>query len=210
MVLANSMGTVQGHDRDEVLDIITVGTGARYVNVDMASPAGIQRAKGLNLGSSSLAEVIATPFLFETADIFKGVPETGKCFTLLRHPVDRAISLYHHYQLDESGNPNTSQYRGMTIDQFADEVQENNWMVRFLANKRSGSLTWRDLEAAKEGQLQCGMMSQVHYFFFHRVSSHSFLLHQSIRTEMPRRTGRQNRGLTNALRALLWVGQEDS
>ena len=136
----------------KVLDVVTVGTGAQYVNVDMSTPPGIQRAKSLNLGSSGLPDVVVTPFLFETAEIFDGIHESGKCFTLLRHPVDRAISLYHHYQIDPSGNPNTAQYKGITIDEFSEKVAENNWMVRFLANKRSGSLTWQDLETAKEGK----------------------------------------------------------
>ena len=39
------------------------------------------------------------------------------------------------------------------MDDYAEKVEENNWMVRFLANKRSGSLTWKDLEAAKDGEL---------------------------------------------------------
>lgn len=131
--------------------MITLGTGAQYVNVDMSRPDGIQRAKGMSLGSSGLADAISTPFLFETSEVFKDIPESGKCFTMLRHPVDRAISLYHHYQLDESGNPNTARYKGMSIDEFAEEVSENNWMVRFLANKRSGALNWQDLKLGKEG-----------------------------------------------------------
>eukprot|EP00581_Thalassiosira_minuscula_P010982 CAMPEP_0183714590 /NCGR_PEP_ID=MMETSP0737-20130205/9068_1 /TAXON_ID=385413 /ORGANISM="Thalassiosira miniscula, Strain CCMP1093" /LENGTH=1419 /DNA_ID=CAMNT_0025943545 /DNA_START=24 /DNA_END=4283 /DNA_ORIENTATION=- len=150
MVLANSMGTSGGHDKDEEIAVITTGSGAQYINVDMARPEGIQRAKGMGLGSSGLADVVSTPFLFETADIFKDIDQSGKCFTLLRHPVDRAISLYHHYQIEESGNPNIAHYKGMSIDEFADEVAENNWMVRFLANKRGGALNWHDLEVAKE------------------------------------------------------------
>ena len=148
MVMANG-----GHEaQDEKLGIIQVGTGAQYLNVDMSTQAGIQHAKDMNIGSSDMVNVISTPFLFETAaEIFKGSGgKTGKCFTLLRHPVDRAISQYHLYQMDESGNPNTAQYKGMSIDEFADAVSENNWLVRFLANKRSGNLTWQDLEVAKE------------------------------------------------------------
>lgn len=85
----------------------------------MASPAGILRAKTMNLGSSGLVDVISTPFLFETVNIFKGTREAGKCFTMLRHPVDRAISMYHHFKITESGNPSAAQYGGMTIDEFA-------------------------------------------------------------------------------------------
>ncbi|KAL7545348.1 hypothetical protein ACHAWF_008700 [Thalassiosira exigua] len=133
IVLASSMGIAAGHDQDKTLGVITVRTGAQYVNVDMSRPGGIQRAIGMNLGSSGMVDAISTPFLFETAEVFKGIPnETGKCFSLLRHPVDRAISMYHNYQIDQSANPNTAKYRGMNIDEFADAVEENNWMVRTL------------------------------------------------------------------------------
>ena len=85
----------------------------------MASPSGILRAKTMELGSSGLVDVISTSFLFETANIFKGIHETGKCFTLVRHPVERAISMYHHFKIAENGNPSAAQYGGMTIDEFA-------------------------------------------------------------------------------------------
>lgn len=38
----------------------------------------------------------------------------------------------------------------MTIDEFAEAVAENNWMVRFQTGKRSGTVSWHDLETAKE------------------------------------------------------------
>lgn len=65
--------------------------------------------------------------------------------------MSRAISQYHFYQKDEGVTSNNKQYQGMTIDEFAAAVAENNWMVRFLTGKRSGTLSWHDLEAAKEG-----------------------------------------------------------
>lgn len=144
------LATAGHNDDEEALSVITVGTGAHYVNVDMSRPAGIERARVMGLGTFPMNLVISTPFLFETAAVFRDVPATGKCFTLLRHPVDRAVSLYHYYQIDESDNPGTVRYRGMSIDEFADEVAENNWMVRFLANKHAGPLTWLDLELAKD------------------------------------------------------------
>ena len=82
--------------------------------------------------------------------MFKDIPQAGKCFTLLRHPVARAISQYHFYQKDDV-TPNNKKYQAMTIDEFAEALAENNWMVRFLTGKRSGTLSWHDLEQAKEG-----------------------------------------------------------
>ncbi len=146
--LASALGTRQGHDQDQSLGIVAVGN-AKYVNVDMSNPAGIQRASAMHLGAYDMVDAISTPFLYETASIFQDVPNSGKCFTLLRHPVDRAVSLYHHYQSEDS-NPNTLQYKGLSIDEFAEQTTESNWMVRFLTNKRAGALSWHDLEAAKE------------------------------------------------------------
>lgn len=146
IVLANA----DHSDDKEDLSVITVGAGADYVNVDLSRPTGIARAAALGLGAFPMRFVLSTPFLFETAAVFRNVTATGRCFTLLRHPIHRMFSLYHHYQINESSNPNTARYRGMSIDTFAEEVAENNWMVRFLANKRAGSLTWHDLELAKQ------------------------------------------------------------
>lgn len=146
--LASALGTRQGHDQDQSLGIVTLGN-AKYVNVDMSNPAGIQRASAMHLGAYDMVDAISTPFLYETASIFQDVPNSGKCFTLLRHPVDRAVSLYHHYQ-SEDNNPNTQQYKGLSIDEYAEQTAESNWMVRFLTNKRAGALSWHDLEAAKE------------------------------------------------------------
>lgn len=148
LAVASALGTRQGHEQDQALGIVTLGN-ARFVNVDMSKPAGIQRAKAMHLGASGMVDAISTPFLYETASIFEDVPDSGKCFTMLRHPVDRAVSLYYHYQSDDS-NPNTAQYKGLSIDEYAEKSTESNWMVRFLTNKRAGALSWHDLEAAKE------------------------------------------------------------
>jgi hypothetical protein len=149
---------------------IKVPAGAEYVNVDVSSPAGIKRASEMNLASSGLADVISSPFIYETTAIFQDIPAAGKCFTLLRHPVERAVSQYHFYQNEDSLTPNNRQYFGMTIDEFAEAVAENNWMVRFLTSKRSGTLSWHDLEAAKEGVLDyaswfCPFLRPLIYFF---------------------------------------------
>jgi len=148
LAVASALGTRQGHDQDQTLTVVTFGN-SRFVNVDMSNPTGIARAKAMNLGASDMADAISTPFLYETASIFDDVPDSGKCFTMLRHPVDRAVSLYFRYQSEDS-NPNTAQYKGLSIDEYAEKSTESNWMVRFLTNKRAGALSWHDLESAKE------------------------------------------------------------
>lgn len=121
--------------------------------VDVSNPEGIKRAVSRNLGSSGLADVISSSFLFETTALFQSLPESGRCFTMLKHPVARAISLYHRFQKNDEMHAKPAQYQGFTIEEFAKAQTENNWMVRFLTGKRSGALSFNDLEVAKQGML---------------------------------------------------------
>jgi hypothetical protein len=72
---------------------------------------------------------------------------------MLKHPVARAMSLYHHYQKNDERHAQPAQYQGLTIDDFAKAQTENNWMVRFLTGKRTGALSLNDLEVAKQGMI---------------------------------------------------------
>jgi hypothetical protein len=155
-------------------------TDFRLFAVDVSTPKGIEEAASLGLAISGLADIISSPFIYETTTLFQETPAAGKCFTLLRHPVDRAISQYHFYQKEDSVTPNNKQYQGMTIDEFAEAVAENNWMVRFLTGKRSGTLSWHDLEAAKEGTLIWNLTRRRMYH-----SNLTSSLHDSVWTKMP-------------------------
>ncbi|KAL3797805.1 hypothetical protein ACHAW5_009137 [Stephanodiscus triporus] len=74
----------------------------------------------------------------------------GRMFALFRHPVDRAVSMYHYLakaSWDPHYNPALSK---MTIEQYAKSGYiENNWMTRFLANRPGGKLAREDMLLAK-------------------------------------------------------------
>jgi hypothetical protein len=75
-------------------------------------------------------------------------------FTIFRHPVERAASLFHFIQETQWKQPGTGndQFAKITIEQFYKKgFAENNWMTRFLTNELSkGELTENDLNIAKE------------------------------------------------------------
>ena len=69
--------------------------------MDTSTGAGIVRAKNMNLVPSRLADIIFTPLLHEAAQLFnnEGVPQQkGMIFCLIRHPLERAVSLFHYLQ----------------------------------------------------------------------------------------------------------------
>ena len=77
-------------------------------------------------------------------------------FTLIRHPVDRAVSFY-YYQMqsvenkDEYTNRKTNGPPSMSLERWARSNQfKDNWMTRHLTNQIEGELMPVHLEAAKE------------------------------------------------------------
>jgi hypothetical protein len=118
----------------------------------MTSKSGIQRAIDLKLVDSKLADIVLTPLINEVSSIFEPPKNQGRCFTLMRHPILRAISVFYFLQKLSIENSSLNDFASMTIEEYAssDKV-ENNWMTRQLNQKVSGGvLNDDDLERAKE------------------------------------------------------------
>ena len=156
LVGANEVGASQSQLTDK-LEVITMDDGSRYVNVDMSNLAGIAHAADLEFASSGMADVVITSWLDETASIFDTSSGNssdhykGRCFTLLRHPIRRAISLFYYLKNATWEHTFNEIYKNMTIEEYASsDYSEENWMVRFLSNEMSDILTDHHLTVAKQ------------------------------------------------------------
>ncbi|KAL7530259.1 hypothetical protein ACHAWF_003304 [Thalassiosira exigua] len=133
---------------DRTLRIVEGPDGTRYANVDASHPAGIRRAGELGLGRSEEVDLISSPYLWDLAGIFEE-GHGGYTVAMLRHPIERAASLYHSMRKDP-------RYEGQvgsmaSIEQYAkSSLVENNWMTRFLSNALSGELTPEHEATAKD------------------------------------------------------------
>eukprot|EP01082_Thalassiosira_pseudonana_P012992 g12180.t1.1.5e17418b g12180 g12180.t1 contig6:1386227-1387766(-) len=140
MIGANEIGGAYVKDTGP-LEVVKLDNGNRYVNVDMSNPDGIGHAQELGFGQSGLADVIMTSWLHPTAIVFGSggddVDDTadgyeihrGRCFTLVRHPIRRAISMF-YYLKDATWEHTFSEvYKTMTIEEYAEsQYSEDNWM----------------------------------------------------------------------------------
>jgi hypothetical protein len=98
-----------------------------------------------------MADVMISPRLHEfVANIFDS-NHKGRLFTMLRHPVERALSLYYYLGFaswDPMFNPDIA---NMTLMEYAKSgYLEHNWVTRFLVNKPGGALERTDMVLAKE------------------------------------------------------------
>ena len=154
LTLASEAGGAEGHGDDAELRVVSIG-GFKYVNVNVNTEEGLDRAARLGLASSGLADVVATPLLGKAIVALLGDTSgeggdsdrrQASAFAMFRDPVERAISTYHNLKM--GGHPQVSD---MTVEEYAKSpFAENNWMVRFLTGKMDGEVTENHLAAARE------------------------------------------------------------
>mmetsp|Transcript_779 Transcript_779/g.1530 ORF Transcript_779/g.1530 Transcript_779/m.1530 type:complete len:1025 (+) Transcript_779:524-3598(+) len=153
LTLAADAGASEGHGHEDSLKKVTFARSVTYVNVDTSTHQGIERAKKLNLASSGLVDVVISPLLHDASSLFTST-RRGRMFTIIRHPVERAASLFYFIQDTQWKQPITKndQFADISIENFyKGGFAENNWMTRFLTNELTkGELTDDDLLVAKE------------------------------------------------------------
>ena len=109
-----------------------------FINCDPTTIPGIQHCKELGLAESRLADFVSTSYIFELDPIFTPT-ERGRLFTVFRHPVDRAVSMFYYIQIadwEPTYNPDLAK---MTLEEYAQsDLIENNWMTRQLSGYNEG------------------------------------------------------------------------
>lgn len=115
-----------------------------------ATMEGIKHARETQLVQSGQVDVITTQYLHEGATLFDGEQHRGRCFTLIRHPIERAVSLFHYLPVATHEPTYDPQLQYISVEMWAKSKRiEHNWMTRFLSNELVGDLTPRHLEIAK-------------------------------------------------------------
>lgn len=144
-VLASEVGVRDGHGQDPTLAVVEI-EGNRYVNVDTTSTSGLSRATDLGLAASGMAEMVSSSYMKEAGVLFD-LQHQGRAFTVIRNPIERAVSMYYYRTRGERADLDPD----LSLEAFAQgEGIENNWMTRFLIDRMEGELTKKDLEKAKE------------------------------------------------------------
>uniref|UniRef100_A0A7S4MGW3 Sulfotransferase domain-containing protein n=1 Tax=Odontella aurita TaxID=265563 RepID=A0A7S4MGW3_9STRA len=150
MVEASDVGSRHGHKFDQDLQVMTSEDGSHFVNVDTTTAEGIHRAKRLGLIESRLADVVVTQLLHPAATMFSKT-QRGRMFTFIRHPIERAVSLFHYLGVADWEPTYDPDLAYISIEMYARSKRiEHNWMVRFLSNELERDLTTKHLAVAKE------------------------------------------------------------
>mmetsp|Transcript_45530 Transcript_45530/g.67102 ORF Transcript_45530/g.67102 Transcript_45530/m.67102 type:complete len:785 (-) Transcript_45530:275-2629(-) len=157
MCMASETGIEEGHHEDTEIAIVKIGGDpdngqdpSPFVNVDTTTEDGLTRAINMGLGKSGLADVIVTPFIFQADELFDE-DHKGRLFTLFRHPVDRAVSMFTYLQYADWEPTYDPKLAEMSISEYAKSpVVENNWMTRYLTQQPEGDLSEANIQVAMD------------------------------------------------------------
>eukprot|EP00977_Amphora_coffeiformis_P007065 scaffold1533_cov157-Amphora_coffeaeformis.AAC.6 len=148
------------------LRVVKVSSGAKYVNVNVATLPGISNARDLNLIGSGLADAVVTPLIARASKVLFSTERghRARIFTIFRHPVERAESMFAYLSKAYWEPTYDPSLANMTIEEYAISVKaESNWMVRML-NDDPPNVDKRHLEVAKlvvKEKIVVGLMSNM-------------------------------------------------
>ncbi|KAI2492770.1 hypothetical protein MHU86_21775 [Fragilaria crotonensis] len=136
--------------RPASLEILHADDGTAYVNVDTSTTEGIKSARSMGLVESGLANVIVSQHLHPAATLFNK-DQKGRCFTMIRHPIQRAVSMFHYLAVANWEPTYDPSLAYISIEMYARSKRaEHNWLVRFLSGELEGDLNDDHLAMAKE------------------------------------------------------------
>ncbi len=81
---------------EEAVTLIDTITGAKYLNVDSTSIEGLAQAEPKNVAAYPELDLIVSPYLYDATETLLNNVNRGRMFVMMRHPIDRAVSMYHY------------------------------------------------------------------------------------------------------------------
>ena len=161
-----------GNKTAQQLQIVTI-QNEYYYNVDLTTLEGMNHAKQLGLFSMQMnniekLDVLYSPLIHELGESIFNPRHRGRCITILRHPIERAIGLFLYLQTQQGKQDSLfhPSLETMSLEEYSVSASvENNWLTRFLVHKRGGRLGMEDVELAKEilgRKCIVGFMHQLH------------------------------------------------
>ena len=121
------------------------------VNMDTNSPDGLQISYENQIVNSNMIDVIASNYFLSGSALFNE-GHYGKAFTILRHPVEIAVSLFFHRR------KYIAAWKAMTFYDYVDSAgYMDNWMVRQL----TGTMPWVELTEKHLEQAKLAMKEKL-------------------------------------------------
>ena len=100
------------------------------MNIDSTTQGGIARANSMGFADAQLAQVVVSPFVFETNDLFTQTAK-GRLFSVFRHPIERAVSMFYYIRVADWEPSYSPEMKEWSIEQYAtsDKIENVSIML---------------------------------------------------------------------------------
>ncbi|KAL9186870.1 hypothetical protein ACHAXT_010590 [Thalassiosira profunda] len=138
---------------------------SNILNVDTSSPEGLAFAFSHQIGNSNKVDVIVSNYFLSGSALFTDI-HRGRTFTILRHPIDLALSLFHYRRVASHERSFRKDWQNLS---FHDYVSSDSYMDSWMVRQLTGTMPWvrldnSHLERAKtimKRKLFVGIMSEM-------------------------------------------------
>ena len=121
----------------------------KVLNVDLSTPDAVANARRDGLVDMELADVVVSQLGLEGSTIFT-TRHMGRAFTILRHPVRLAVSLFYYRRIATWEPTYSPELNDITLQEHVErDGYYDNWMVRMLSNAKLGGLNDGHLDLAR-------------------------------------------------------------
>ena len=99
------------------------------LNMDTSTPDGLSHAFANQLANSNKVDVIVSNYFLSASALFTD-QHLGKTFTIMRHPVDVALSLFHYRRTAKWERSYRKDWLSLSfMDYVSGDAYMDNWMV---------------------------------------------------------------------------------
>ena len=113
-------------------------TRPKILNMDTTSPQGLQVSFANGIVNSNKVDLIVSNYFLSGAALFTDM-HNGKAFTIIRHPVELAISLFHYRR---KANYERSYRDELNRISFHHYVSHNDYVDNWMVRQLTGTLPW--------------------------------------------------------------------
>jgi len=111
------------------------------LNMDTSTPGGLQQSFKEGIVDSGMVDVVISNYFLGGSALFNE-RHYGRAFTIMRHPIELAVSLFHYRKIASWERSFREDFEKMTItDYIASDGYIGNWMTRQL----TGTMPWVEL-----------------------------------------------------------------
>ncbi|KAL7527400.1 hypothetical protein ACHAXR_001940, partial [Thalassiosira sp. AJA248-18] len=135
------------------------------LNMDTSSPDGLAFSFANQLVNSGKVDVLVSNYFLSASALFTD-KHKGKTFTILRHPVDVALSLFHYRRKASWERSFRKDWLKVT---FTDYVKNDHYMDNWMVRQLTGTMPWVELDESHlrraklimKNKIFVGIMSQM-------------------------------------------------